>query len=106
LEPLCAIARAHRQLGTPAILPTLITDSRDKILRAIASAGTAASHDGVIGLHLDGPFINAARAGVHAREHIAHAELNDLEWLRPLAPPGCPLITLAPECVPDGSIRG
>src|SRR5579864_2575085 len=69
-EAMCAIARAHRRLGTTAILPTFITDSREKMLRAIASASTAAGADGVIGLHLEGPFLNPSRTGVHAREHI------------------------------------
>jgi N-acetylglucosamine-6-phosphate deacetylase len=105
-EAMWAIARAHRRLGTTALLPTLITDSRDKMLRAIASASAAAGHDGVIGLHLEGPFINPSRTGVHAREHIAHAEMSDLEWLRPLGRTGRSLMTLAPECVPRGFVRG
>lgn len=101
-----AIARAHRRLGTTAILPTFITDSRDKMMHAIASARMVAGHDGVIGLHLEGPFINPSRAGVHARDHIAQAGLDDIEWLRSLAGAGRSLMTLAPECVPQGFIRG
>ena len=104
-EAMRAIARAHRKLGTTALLPTLITDSRNKMLRAIQSGLAAAGHDGVIGLHLEGPFINPARTGVHAREHVARAALSDLEWLRPLGRAGRSLITLAPECVPEGFIR-
>jgi N-acetylglucosamine-6-phosphate deacetylase len=101
-----AIAHAHRRLGTTGILPTFITDRRDGMLRAIASASAAAGHYGVIGLHLEGPFINPSRAGVHAREHIVQATTVDLEWLRPLGRVGRSLITLAPECVPDGFVRG
>lgn len=100
-----AIARAHRPLGTTAILPTFITDSRDKTLRAIASAHAAAGEEGVIGLHLEGPFINPSRAGVHARGHIVQARAGDLKWLRPLGAAGRSLITLAPECVPEGFVR-
>src|SRR5262249_48803230 len=58
------------------------------------------------GLHLEGPFLNPSRAGVHAREHIVQATSGDLEWLRPLGRAGRSLVTLAPECVPDGFIRG
>jgi N-acetylglucosamine-6-phosphate deacetylase len=105
-EAMRAIAGAHRRLGTTAILPTLLTDSRDKMLRAIRSAGAAAGHDGVIGLHLEGPFINPSRAGVHARGHIVQAEMSDLEWLQPLGRAGRSLMTLAPECVPEGFVRG
>lgn len=105
-EAMRAIAHSHRRLGTTAILPTFITDCREKMLQALASAGAAAGSAGVIGLHLEGPFLNSSRAGVHAREHIAEARLDDLEWLRPLGRAGRSLVTLAPECVPEGFVRG
>src|SRR5437762_2324076 len=80
-EAMCAIARVHRRLGTTALLPTLITDRREKMIRAVESARSIAGHEGVLGLHLEGPFINPARAGVHAREYISRAEMRDLEVL-------------------------
>lgn len=100
-----AIARAHRQFGTTGCLPTLITDTREAVQAAIAAARTAAGHDGILGLHLEGPFINPARAGIHPPERIATAALADLEWLREFSACGAPLITLAPECVPEGFIK-
>ncbi|HEX4158755.1 MAG TPA: N-acetylglucosamine-6-phosphate deacetylase [Rhizomicrobium sp.] len=99
------IAQAHRRLGTTALLPTLISDTREKARAAIASARTIAGRDGIIGLHLEGPFLNPARAGVHDRACIATAEMADLEWLRALGEAGRSMITLAPECVPAGFIR-
>lgn len=104
-EAMRAIARAHRRLGTTALLPTLISDRREKTMAAIASARVVVGHDGIIGLHLEGPFLNPARAGVHARAHIVRAEMIDLDWLRPLGEAGRSTITLAPECVPEGFIR-
>ncbi len=101
-----AIAQAHRRFGTTALLPTLITDTREKTRSAIAAARADAGKDGVLGLHLEGPFINPARAGVHSPNRIARAEMDDLEWLRELGQAGRSLITLAPECVPAGFIRG
>jgi N-acetylglucosamine-6-phosphate deacetylase len=100
------IARAHRRLGTTALLPTLISDTRDHARAAIASARAIAGRDGVLGLHLEGPFLNPARAGVHDRARIAVAMTADLEWLRALGEAGRSMITLAPECVPEGFIRG
>lgn len=100
-----SIARAHRRFGTTACLPTLITDTREIALAAIAAAKSAAGHDGVLGLHLEGPFINPARAGIHPPERIAAASLADLDWLGELAGCGVSLITLAPECAPAGFIR-
>ncbi len=100
-----AIARAHRRLGTTAILPTLISDTCDKARAAIASARATAGREGVLGLHLEGPFLNPARAGVHDRARLAVAEMADLEWLRALGEAGRSMITLAPECVPEGFIH-
>jgi N-acetylglucosamine-6-phosphate deacetylase len=40
---------------------------------------------------------------VHRKDHIRAAEMCDLEPLRDL--PGASLVTLAPECVPDGFVR-
>src|ERR1700755_3412916 len=60
-EGMRAIARAHRRFGTTGCLPTLITDTREKMRSAIAAARSAAGHDGILGLHLEGPFISPKR---------------------------------------------
>jgi N-acetylglucosamine-6-phosphate deacetylase len=100
-----AIARAHRRYGTTACLPTLITDSRQHTQAAIAAARQAAGHDGVLGLHLEGPFISPARPGIHRADHIAAPHLSDLDWLADLAGAGRSLVTLAPERLPDGFLK-
>jgi len=100
LPTLRAIAAAHRRFGTTALLPTLITDTPDKMRQAAACvrAATAAGEPGIIGLHLEGPFLNPARKGVHPEALIRPMSEDDLRFLcedtpRPL------LLTLAPECV-------
>jgi N-acetylglucosamine-6-phosphate deacetylase len=99
-----AIAAAHRKLGTTAILPTLITDTRGQMIVAIEAAREIAGRDGVLGLHLEGPFLSPARPGIHRKDRIAKAEMRDLDVLRRLPPHS--MVTLAPECVPAGFIRG
>src|SRR5712672_1670855 len=101
-EGMRAIARAHRRYGTTACLPTLITDSLQQTQAAVAAARAAAGNDGVLGLHLEGPFISPARPGIHRSDHIAVPHLSDLDWLADLAGAGHSLVTLAPERVPDG----
>ena len=100
-----AIARAHRRFGTTACLPTLITDSRERVKAAIAAARSASGRDGVIGLHLEGPFISPRRPGVHRADRIAQPVAGDLEQLCELAGAGQSMVTLAPECVPAGFVR-
>ena len=100
-----AVARAHRRYGTTACLPTLITDTREKMRAAIAAARSIAGKDGVLGVHLEGPFISPRRPGVHRPDRIANPGPGDLEELCELAGAGSSLVTLAPECVPAGFVR-
>jgi N-acetylglucosamine-6-phosphate deacetylase len=100
-----AIARAHRRTGTTGCLPTLISDHRAKAIAAIAAAKSCVGSDGILGLHLEGPFISPARAGIHRRDCIVAATMGDLEWLAQLSEAGSSLVTLAPECVPDGFVK-
>lgn len=100
-----AIARAHRRYGTTACLPTLITDTREQVGAAVAAARAIAGRDGVLGLHLEGPFISPKRLGVHRPDYVAQPNAGDLEALSDLAGAGRSLITLAPECVPAGFVR-
>ena len=100
-----AIAKAHRPFGTTACLPTMITDRRPQLQAAISAARETAGRDGVLGLHLEGPFISPARPGIHRPDYIQHASMDDLEWLSELAKAGASMITLAPECVPPGFIK-
>ena len=100
-----AIARAHRRFGTTGCLPTLITDTRERLQSAIAAARSVSGRDGVIGLHLEGPFISPKRPGVHRPDRIAQPVAGDLEQLCELASAGQSMVTLAPECVPGGFVR-
>jgi N-acetylglucosamine-6-phosphate deacetylase len=100
-----AIARAHRRFGTTACLPTLISDTRERMRTAIAAARSAAGRDGILGLHLEGPFISPRRPGVHRPDRVAQVSAGDLEDLREAARAGTSLVTLAPECVPAGFVR-
>jgi N-acetylglucosamine-6-phosphate deacetylase len=104
-EGMRVIAQAHRRYGTTACLPTLITDTRDRMRSAIAAAGSIAGRDGILGLHLEGPFISPKRPGVHPPDRITEPDDNDIEQLCELADVGTSLVTLAPECVPAGFVR-
>ena len=101
LATLARIAAAHRRFGTTGLLPTLISDSREKrrAARRAVSEALAAGAPGILGLHLEGPHINPARRGVHEARWLAPPEPEDLELLAPLAG-GTLLVTLAPETVP------
>jgi N-acetylglucosamine-6-phosphate deacetylase len=104
-EAMRAIARVHRRYGVTACLPTLLTDNRQQTQAAIVAARMAAGRDGVLGVHLEGPFISPARPGIHRPDRIAGPHLNDLDWLGDLAGAGRSMVTLAPEQAPDGFVK-
>ena len=54
-----AIAAAHRRYGTTGLLPTLISDTYDKMRVAMAAAQSAAAENpSVLGIHFEGPFMS------------------------------------------------
>ncbi len=100
------IISAHRRFGTTGLLPTLITDVPEKMRAALAAGreALALGVPGMLGLHLEGPFINPARKGVHDARHMRLPDAADMAALT--APfPGKLLVTLAPELMPDGVIQ-
>src|SRR5712671_7828660 len=104
VEGIAAIVAAHRRFGTTALLPTLISDTADKMRAAGAAAeAAAASMPGVLGIHFEGPFLSPERAGVHDPAMLRAPTPQDLEFLtKPRV--GVTLVTLAPERVPSGFI--
>ncbi|KUR72090.1 N-acetylglucosamine-6-phosphate deacetylase [Novosphingobium sp. FSW06-99] len=106
VETIAAIGAAHRRFGTTGFLPTLISDDLGTIARALAAtrAAIAAGVPGVLGIHVEGPFISMERRGIH---DPARLRTLDAEALTLLTAPGAGkvLLTLAPELVDDAIIR-
>lgn len=99
-----AIVSAHRKFGTTALLPTLITDLPETTSRAIRAADeAAASMPGVLGIHLEGPFLSPERPGVHDPRRLRRPGNDDLAIITAKRR-GVTLVTLAPEQVPNGFI--
>jgi N-acetylglucosamine-6-phosphate deacetylase len=104
LAGVAAIVAAHRRFGTTSCLPTLITDRRETLQHLADCADQALANPGVLGFHLEGPFINAARKGVHPPSFIVQPAEADLALLARFGAIGRSLVTLAPERVPAGFI--
>lgn len=106
LESLRVIAAAHRRFGTTGFLPTLISDTPE-VMRAAVDAVAAAIAEGVpgvLGIHLEGPFLSRARHGIHDAGQFRLPDDHDFALLA-RSDLGVRMATLAPECVSPGFIE-
>ncbi len=92
------IGRAHRRFGTTGFLPTLISDDLHVVARALEAVRAAidARVPGVLGIHIEGPFLNVARKGVHDPAKLRGLDEGAIGLLTSLRG-GRTLVTLAPE---------
>ena len=103
-EGIAVIVAAHRRFGTTGLLPTLISDTAEK-MRAAAAAVEAAARlsPGVLGIHFEGPLLAPERAGAHDKAMFRAPTPDDLDLLTARRS-GVTLATLAPERVPPGFV--
>ena len=106
VEAIAAIGAAHRPFGTTGFLPTLISDDLtvvDKAMRA-TEAAIAQGVPGVLGIHIEGPFLNPKRKGIHDEGKFRVIDDEALALLSSLKA-GKTLVTLAPERTTPEMIR-
>ncbi|MFS8180213.1 N-acetylglucosamine-6-phosphate deacetylase [Pseudovibrio denitrificans] len=104
-EGLAAIADAHRQLGTTALLPTVITDAPQVLEEAVEAMKDAYGTHGIKGIHIEGPHISVERKGTHEASWVRPLNKRSLELVRNLRDRNIPvLVTVAPEGVAKGDV--
>ena len=81
LDAIRTICTNYAQFGTTALLPTLITDTPEKNVVAIAAGAeaVAANVPGFLGLHIEGPHLAVSRKGAHDPRLIRPMEEADLQ---------------------------
>jgi N-acetylglucosamine-6-phosphate deacetylase len=103
-EGIMAIAKAHRKFGTTALVPTLITDTSDKMRAALAAVQALTYLEpSVLGIHLEGPFLSPQKPGVHDPAKIRRPNVQD-EQIMTAPRKGVMVVTLAPEEVRPGFV--
>jgi N-acetylglucosamine-6-phosphate deacetylase len=107
VDAIRAIGRAHRRFGTTGFLPTLISDDLDVVARAITAVRSAIESGvpGVLGIHIEGPFLNVERKGVHDPAKLRELDTSAVGLLTSLRI-GKTLVTLAPEMTTPEIIQG
>ncbi len=106
VETIAAIGAAHRPFGTTGFLPTLISDDLTVVDRAMRATEAAieAGVPGVLGIHIEGPFLNVKRKGIHDAGKFRVIDDAALALLGSLRV-GKTLVTLAPETTTPDMIR-
>lgn len=98
LDSLRTITQAHTCLGVTALMATLISDERTKIAAAIdaVTKGVREGLPGLLGLHLEGPWLSEPRRGVHPQRYLRKLDGDDLALVAQKRPFPV-LVTLSPE---------
>jgi N-acetylglucosamine-6-phosphate deacetylase len=88
------------QRGVTGFLPTLQTAPHDELLdaldRAVKAAKTESIGAKVLGIHLEGPYLNREKIGAQ-REYIREPTRHDLEEIIAATDHTLKIVTLAPE---------
>jgi N-acetylglucosamine-6-phosphate deacetylase len=103
IESLDTMAKALPAEGTTSFLATTITQKHENIERALENAADYQKHSNgfgkaeVLGVHLEGPFINSKRAGAQPKEYIIDPNLDLFKEWQTKAKGTIKLVTVAPE---------
>ncbi|ERJ13677.1 N-acetylglucosamine-6-phosphate deacetylase [Haloplasma contractile] len=101
-EAIRIIAKTIAKEGTTSFLATTMTQSKEAInqaLKTVSNYMDQASIDGaeVLGVHLEGPFINKEACGAQPVEHIITPTVEQFKRFQDIAKGSIKMVTIAPE---------
>lgn len=92
--------------GTGYILPTLISSDFETILKGIEVVKSFMQRQpGVLGMHLEGPFINVNKRGAHPPAIIRKPADEELKQIIAAGKDVIKIMTIAPECFTDDQLQ-
>jgi N-acetylglucosamine-6-phosphate deacetylase len=108
-ESLNAVSRILVRHGTTSFLPTTVSSPPPVLLSSIELLGAALSktYDGAapLGIHMEGPFISAAKRGTHQTSNILAPDLDLFEKCVRASANTIRLLTIAPELEAADTLR-
>ncbi|ROV59919.1 N-acetylglucosamine-6-phosphate deacetylase [Vibrio ponticus] len=97
-ETIQIMHQANLKSGCTSFLPTLITSSDENMRQAVAAARDyhALHQNQSLGLHLEGPYLNVAKKGIHSVDYIRPSDDSMVDFMCDNADV-IAKVTLAPE---------
>jgi N-acetylglucosamine-6-phosphate deacetylase len=108
IDTLHDICDSSLRYGTTHVLPCLISSPREKILAAIEAVQQFMRRypgKGVLGMHLEGPFINPGKRGAHSLSAIRKPTTAELEEIIRYGKGVIRVMTIAPEMFTDEQLE-
>ncbi len=107
VQEILTVSRLLLQNGVTAFFPAVMTDDLSKIkerIEIIKEAQSCNIEDGadIAGIHLEGPFINSEKAGIHEKKYILPLKI---DLYKKIEDEIIKIITLAPELDDDNFIN-
>ena len=98
-EALEIMNETNKRYGCTSFLPTLITSPDEKIEKALELMKKMEDKEeiGVLGLHIEGPYISVEKKGIHRSEYIRILSDEMIEKIAKAGPKVTRIITIAPE---------
>lgn len=98
-ETVAHLYDTHRKNGTTSVLPTLFSTSSDVIHRSIEAVREIrqTNPNGILGLHVEGPYINPEKRGVHSLAYVRPPAESELDELLQKGHDTIRILTIAPE---------
>ncbi|WP_341225491.1 N-acetylglucosamine-6-phosphate deacetylase [uncultured Arcticibacterium sp.] len=108
MEAIDDIFTASVKTGTFYVLPCVITSSPENILKGLAAIKEYMRlnpKSGVMGLHLEGPFLNPVKRGAHLAKYVRKPSNEELAGILAAGKGIIKLMTIAPEQFTDEQIK-
>ncbi|MFT3901705.1 MAG: N-acetylglucosamine-6-phosphate deacetylase [Niabella sp.] len=98
--------QASVSFATPYFLTTLISSPQSTILEAIkATCAFQQQYPTMLGMHLEGPFINPQKRGAHNSHIIRKPTDKELDEIIDMGNDIIKVMTIAPECFTDAQLE-
>jgi N-acetylglucosamine-6-phosphate deacetylase len=106
VDGLAAIAKAHAHFGTTALMPTVISTDLHGIAECITAVDAAIESGvpGIIGIHIEGPYLSPKRRGIHNPAEFPKLDANAIAVLSSLKR-GKTMVTIAPDVSTPDDIK-